>query len=168
MIVAANAVPQVNSARDREMKDVIGNKLDTHIGTSIASFARRLDDHHHSPAKVYPTLGDGVAVAGGAGVWALSAAFIEIMPALATSEPFDIHHISIEDLDDNTNYELVIYAVEVEIGRTRFTKNANLDGGKDAWFQCKVQPAGTQIQAKLASKVGNSNATIALLFHDYD
>ena len=72
-----------------------------------------------------------------------------------------------EALDDQTVYEIVLYAVEVEIGRVRVTKNANQDGTMNIPFQCELQASGAQIQAKVASAAGNSVATISIFYHIY-
>ncbi len=167
MRYADQVVPVADSARNQSFREVVGNKNDTYAGTSLKSESHRIDEHIHKACRVYPTLAAGVAVAGGAGAWALSAAFIEVVPALAIGAPFDIHHVNIEALDDNTTYELWLYAVEVFIGHIRFTKNANLDSIFSQPFQDDIIPADTQIQAKLASAAGNSVATISLFYHEY-
>ena len=166
MIVAENAVPGVNSAANSESRDVIGNKDDDHDGNSILADVHTVLEHIHTASKVYPTLVAGVAVAGAAGAWGLGS-FVEIVPNAGIGSAFDIHYISVEALDDNAVYELVIYAVETEIGRVRFTKNANQDGIANVPFITAIIPGGTQIQAKLASSTGNSVATISIFYHTY-
>ena len=159
-------VPGVDSTANETTRDVVGNKLDTHDGNSVCGVLHSLNDHAHGAGNVYPTLANGVAVAGAAGVWTLGA-FVEIVPINTITAQFDIHYISVEALDDNTFYEIVLYAVEVEIGRVHVTKNANQDGTTNAPFMCGVQPANTQIQAKCASAAGNSVATIGIFYHIY-
>ena len=166
MHAAELMVQPVDSAANIDITDVIGNKLDTHDGNSIFSHAHIVEEHIHKPCQVYPTLANGVAVAGAAGVWTLGA-FVEIVPITRITSQFDIHYISIEALDDNTVYEIVLYAVEVEIGRVRVVKNAQQDGTMNIPFQCPIIPADTQIQAKSASAAGNSVATISLFYHLY-
>ncbi len=166
MHAAELIVQPVDSAANIDIVDVIGNKLDTHDSDSLSGHAHNTNDHFHKACQVYPTLANGVAVAGAGGVWTLGA-FVEIVPITTITEKFDIHWISIEALDDNTVYEIVLYAVEVEIGRVRVTKNANLDGTMNIPFQCALQAANAQIQAKCASAAGNSVATISLYYHTY-
>ena len=167
MHAAELMVQSVDSAANIDITDVIGNKLDTHDGDSIMAHAHTVEEHIHKPCQVYPTLANGVDVATAVGGWALSAAFAEIVPNAGIGTPFDIHYISIEALDDNTVYEIVLYAVEVEIGRVRVVKNAQQDGTMNIPFQCAIIPADTQIQAKSASAAGNSVATISLFYHLY-
>lgn len=162
----SNTVSPEGSARNETMNDVIGNKEDGHSDTSLYGRGKRLDEHIHGAANVYPTGANGVTVASAAGSWTLGG-FVEIVPINTIAEDFDIHYISIEDLDDNTTYELVLYAGEVEIGRNRFVKNAVQDGTVNAPFMTKLQPANTQIQAKLMTASGNSEAVISLFYHTY-
>ena len=159
-------VPAVDSAANTRMSDVIGNKTDTHDGDSIMADTHTVNEHIHTACNVYPTIAGGVAVATNAAAWTLGD-FVEIVPVNTIDTDFDIHHICVEALDDNGVYEIVLYAVEVEIGRVRVTKNANLDATMNIPFQDVIIPANTQIQAKAASSVGSSVATISLFYHIY-
>lgn len=124
-------------------------------------------DHHHSPSKVHPTLGAGVAVTGGA-QYTLGN-FAEVVADAAIGEVFTIHHLSVESLDTNAVYEIVLYAVTSEVGRVRVTKNAAQDGTTNVPFQTDEIPAGSQIQAKVADSAGGggSIATISIMYHEH-
>jgi len=158
--------PPVDSTRNSDFRDVIGNKNDTHDGTSLMAEVHTIEENIHTASLVYPTLAAGEAVATAAGAWTLGN-FVEIVPASTIGSDFDIHHVSVEALDDNTVYELVLYAVEVEIGRVRFTKNANLDAVVNVPMQTAIIAADSQIQAKCASASGSSVATISIFYHVY-
>jgi hypothetical protein len=160
-------VPTADSAENLSMRHVIGNKNDTHDGDSIMAETHTMLEHVHTASQVYPTLAGGVAVATAAGVWGLSAGFTEIVPINTITTDFDIHWICIEALDDNAVYEIVLYAATTEIGRVRVVKNAVMEGTQNIKFQCDIQPANTQIQAKAASSVGNSVATFSIHYHIY-
>jgi hypothetical protein len=127
-------------------------------------------DHIHMPCKVYPTLADGVTVTADATAWTLGA-FVVVVPASTITAGFDIHHISVEALSANDIYELVLYSgadlSETEIGRVRFTKNANQDGTMDVPFQTPINAANSQIKAKLATNAGSSTADISIFYHTY-
>lgn len=129
-----------------------------------------IEEHNHSPSLCYPTLVDGVPVTAGAAgpPWVLGA-FTEIVPALAIGDEFDIHFISIEDLDDVTVYELHLYygAGDTFCGSVRFTKTANLEGTQNVNFMTPLIPADSRIRAKLASDAGGSIATISIMYHTY-
>ncbi len=167
MHAAELMVKPVDSAANIDITDVIGNKNDTFAGTSIMAETHAMLEHVHTASNVYPTLAGGVAVGTAVGVWTLSAAFVEIVPINTITTDFDIHHICIEALDDNAVYEIVLYAVEVEIARVRVVKNAVMEGTQNVPIQCAIIPANTQIQAKSASSVGNSAATISIFYHVY-
>jgi hypothetical protein len=126
-----------------------------------------LEDHIHKACGVFPTLAAGEAVTGGAQY--VLGAYAEIVPTATIGSPFDIHYISIEALDTNAVYEIVLYAITTEVGRVRVTKNAVQDGTMNIPFQCPILPAGTQIQAKLADSDagGGSIATISIFYHTY-
>ncbi len=163
--LAPRSVPPVDSTGNTSIEEVVGNKNDTHDGDSIRAMLHRLDEHAHKPSKVWPTLANGIAVTSGA-AWVLGA-FAEIAAVNDIAVDFDIHHISIEALSANEVYEVVLYAVTSEIGRVRVTKNANLDGTMNIPLQCPVQPANTQIQAKVATESGGDTATLSLFYHEY-
>ena len=126
-----------------------------------------IEEHLHESSNVYPTLAAGVAVTGGA-AWVLGA-FVQIMPASTASDRFDIHFVSIEDLDTNAVYELVLYhgAGDTEYARTRFTKNAVQDGVMNVPIQGPIIAPTERIRAKLADSSGGSVATISLFYHVY-
>ena len=128
-----------------------------------------ITEHIHSASMVYPTLAAGVAVAGGAGAWALSANFVEVIPASAITSPFDIHFINLENASAADTYELVLYAVTTEIGRIRFTVKdiANARILPSFPFLMVIVDKNTQIQAKLASSSGGDTATLSVFYHIY-
>ncbi len=159
------SVPLVDSALNVDMVDVLGNKNDTHDGDSVRAILHTLDEHAHKPSKVWPTLANGVVVTAGV-AWTLGA-FAEIAAANDIGVAFDIHHISVEALSANEVYEIVLYAGTTEISRVRVTKNANLDGTMNIPVQCPIEPANTQIQAKVATEGGSDTATISLFYHEY-
>ncbi len=166
MHAAELMVQPVDSAANIDITDVIGNKLDTHDSDSLSGHAHNTNDHFHKPCLTYPTLANGELVESAAGVWTLGA-LKEIVPINTITSKFDIHYVSIEALTANDVYELWLYAVEVFIGRVRFTKNAQQDGTMNVPFQCDLQAANAQIQAKVASAGGGSDATISLFYHIY-
>lgn len=159
-------VPTADSSDNNTMNDVIGNKNDTHLGDSIRALIHILDEHIHKSSKMYPTLANGEPVVSGA-AWVLGV-FKEIIPINTITDPFDVHYVSIENLTANDTYELVLYdGADAEIGRCRFVKNAVQDGTVNVPIQTPIQPANTQIKAKLATSSGGDTATISLFYHTY-
>ncbi len=162
---APRSVPAIDSTLNTSIEQVVGNKNDTHDGDSLAAKLHIFDEHIHNQSRVYPTLANGVVVTAG-GAWGLGG-FTEIVPVSTIGLDFDIHYISIEALSANETYELVLYAATTEIGRVRVIKNAVQDGTMNVPFQCDILPAGTQIQAKLATAGGGDSATISIFYHYY-
>ena len=149
----------------RASNATVGKRTDGHASDSLYGVTKSLSEHAHSASKVYPTLANGVVVTAGA-AWTLGA-FAEVVPVSTIASDFDIHTISVEALSDVEVYEIVLYAATTEIGRTRVTKAAQLEGTQHVAFQCAVQPANTQIQAKVATEGGSDTCTISLFYHTY-
>ena len=159
-----------DSTANSTINDVIGNKTDTHDGDSLYARAHIVEEHMHKAANTFPTLADGEVVIGAANAWALGN-FKEIAPANAIDEDFDIHFIVVEGASVADVFEIILYAATVEIGRARvaFIDIANSQTLPSVPFQCEIQPANTQIQAKIANKTGASagQITISLHYHIY-
>jgi hypothetical protein len=134
---------------------------------SLITHEHFTEEHIHSDCRVYPTLAGGVALTGGA-AWTLGA-FAQIVPASTITNDFDIHWLCIEGLDTNAVYEIVLYsgAGDVEVGRVRVVKNANLDGTMNIPFQTPIIAANSRIRAKVADSAGGSIATISIFYHIY-
>lgn len=167
---ASLAVPVVDAVANVDIADVIGNKSDTHDGTSITALTHKLNEHIHAAQKVYPTLADGIALTTHANDWVLSA-IAQIVPAGAISSDFDIHEVIIEDVNtQDKTYELVLYAGagDTEIGRTRFAAAANKGGVPNATMQTPLVAANSRIRAALAIEDGGSKtAKVSLRYHIY-
>lgn len=128
-----------------------------------------LDKHAHSESKCYPTLAAGKTVVGAGGGWGLGV-FKEIVPVNTISDDFDIHYITVEGASVAEVYELVLYAVEVEIARVRmaFIDVANSQTLPSIPVQTPIIKKNTQIQAKVASSGGGGDTvTISLHYHTY-
>lgn len=165
-------VPTKDTTDNNQMRDVIGNKDDrvTAAGaadTSIYAVLYGLYLHIHKPQKVEPTLADGVTITGSESAWTLGA-FAEVIAANKITSAFDIHYVNVEAASANDVYEIVLYAVEVEIGRCRFTKTAARDIQEGVPIQVPIIAPNTQIKAKVASASGGSDTvTISLCYHEY-
>lgn len=130
-----------------------------------------MDDHIHSPQKVYPTLANGVQLTGAAGAWTLGA-IAEVVPANTITSPFDIHWLNVESASVADTFEVVIYqgpgASETEISRVRFTKSAAIDLQAGIPIQTAILVPNARISAACASASGGGDTiTISLLYHTY-
>jgi hypothetical protein len=136
---------------------------------TTADKVRIIDEHIHSPQKVYPTGAGGVVVIGAAGAWTLGS-FAEIVPTNTIDENFDIHWLNIEAVSAAGQFELVLYAIEEEIARKRISvmgTPANLIV-PCIRIQTPLIEANSQIQAKLMNAAGGSESmTISIEWHPY-
>lgn len=158
--------------RQEFIQEIIGTPTDFPNGNStVFAFGNAGYQHIHQPAKVYPSLANGVTVTGGVGAWALGN-FVEIIPANTITTAFDIHWINFESVSANDIYELVLYSglegAEVEIARVRTYKSATMTGANNVPIQIPVQYPNSRISAKLASSSGGDNVTISLFYHQYN
>ena len=177
-------LPLVDSAGNDHMSDVIGNKGDTIAGSSLVAIIKQViasmaeadnlieltEEHFHSVAKCYPSLVDGITIAGGGGVWALGNATV-IIPAGIIPLTFDLHHLEVEAATANDIYELALYSdagCTVEIGRIRTSKQSNQTGATSMPIQTPIIAAGSGIWAKLASKTGGDSLTVSVFYHTYE
>lgn len=149
----------------------IGETTDDAQDYTLLGYNNSLYQHVHNPAMCYPSLADGVTVAGGVGSWTLGN-FVEIVPANTITHPFDVHWINFESVSANDVYEFVLYAGsignEVEIGRCRTYKTSTASGSNSVVIQIPAQNANTRISAKLASAGGGDSATVSLFYHNYN
>lgn len=90
-------------------------------------------EHIHSAQKTYPTMANSIVLTTGSGAaWTLGN-FIEVVPANATTSPFDIHWMGIGAVSAVAAvYEVELYAgaigAEVEIGQCRAYRQAQQSG----------------------------------------
>lgn len=145
-----------------------GTYGDSHSASTMNARIKTLTEHIHGESKCYPTLGAGIALATHADPWTLGT-ITEIVPASTITSDYDIHFLSIESLDDNGVYELHLFhgAGDTAAGCVRFTKNANQDATTNIPLVTVLVPANDRLRAQLASSVGNSNATVAVSYHEY-
>lgn len=164
-------VPAQNSANNLTISDVVGNKTDTVAWNSVWALSDKINDHNHSSSKVYPTLANWVTVAWAAGAWALSAAWVEIVPANTIAAVFDIHYINAASVSADDSYELVLASggagSEVEVWRVRFTRSASSTNAQLIPFMTPLIAANSRISAKIASSTWNDSAVISLFYHIY-
>jgi len=167
---ATLAVSEADSADNDDWGDVIGNKNDTHSGTSLSAFIHILNEHVHASQGVYPTLADGISLATEADDWALGT-ITQIVPANAIDSDYDIHEIIVEDVNtQDKTYELVLYsgADDTEVGRTRFTAGAIKGGVPNVAMQTPIIVANSRIRGQLAIQDGGSKtAIVSIRYHTY-
>jgi len=169
-ISPSHAVTAVDSTANGTINDVIGNKTDTHDGDSVMAGIHVLNEHAHKASKVVPSGAPGIQVAAGdAASWTLGS-FVQIVAENGITSAFDIHFINLEVVSATGTYEVVLYAVETEISRFRFTVVGTPNNLKytPIPIQTDIIPANTKIQAKVMSSSGAADTiTISLFYHIY-
>ena len=128
-----------------------------------------ISEHIHGHGLVIPTLAAGVTVTGAAGAWTLGN-FATLIGAGVITMPFDLHWINIETASADDNWELHLFAAAVEISRVRFTTTRSGNKAILPPFPClmSIQPAGTQIQVKIANSAGGGeDVSISAEYHTY-
>ena len=169
-IEPSHGPPVVDNAANATMNDVIGNKSDTHNGTSIKAMSHTIDEHFHNEQLVYPTLADGITLTSHANDWTLGT-ITQIVPATTIGDDFDIHEVVIEDVNTaDKAYELVLYsgAGDTEVGRVRFAAGATRGGVPNVIMQTPIIAADSRIRAALAIQDGGSKtAAISIRYHTY-
>lgn len=163
-------VPSADSADNNYIRDVVGNKGDDHLGTSLISIVHTLIEHVHSEQKVYPELADPITLESASGAWNLGT-IVEIVPVDTITSDFDIHFIAFSSANATDDYEIKLYSglggAEVEIATTKTYKQAVQAGSAPSPITTPIQSANTRISAALASGTGSDTIDITIFYHEY-
>lgn len=144
--------------------DSTGENVAGSLGDRVSDIYSHLTDQ---AALVYPTMAGGQAVTSAAGAWNLTAAFVEIVPTTTITPAFHIRSVAIEAAAVGV-YEVVLYAVEVEIARFRFAVVGAFIGNAVHEVNSAEIASGTQIQVKTASAAGGNAITLSIQYHLHD
>jgi hypothetical protein len=158
------AVPPADSAANVAISDVIGNKLDTHLGNSLYSRVDAIFDSIQREREVYPTLAAGATVISANGDWAYGA-YATIVPAGTIVNDFHILGVSIESCDKNAVFQLELYkgAADDIVTAVRFAVEGGFFGNQVYIVGSEDIDANAQVRARLASSDGAMNqATITV------
>jgi len=167
------AVTAKNSAANVDIQDVIGNKTDDSLGTSIYSALYKLVYHSHSVGKVYPLLANPITLTKAANAWvAFPASKTEIIPANTVTKPFNIYYVLISTLSAVGDYIIALYSgnagAEIIIGYVVASRSANGTIEGIVPTMTPIIPANTRISAALTS--GNATADtvkIKVFYNEY-
>ncbi len=167
ILTGYNVVPTADTADNVHIRDVIGNKSDTHDGDSIMSLLDIINEHWVS--KVYPTAAAGATIEMKSTAWTASNGFTNVVvPASTITSDFDIHYVSIESISANGVYEVDLYNMDamVVIGSFRFVKSATQDTTQNVPVQCPIQPANAKIGARAISSTATQDNVVISLFYN--
>lgn len=167
------AVPSANSTDNATLADVIGNKTDDETrslagsGWSLMGRLYVLENHFHGAAKAIPTGAAGTTLTAGTPAWTLGDAGV-IAATNAIQSPYDVHFVLVENIGQNTTYELVLYAIAVEVGRIRFIKSATADPTVHMPIMTPLIAANSALNAKIMTASGNADTCrISVFYHTY-
>ena len=155
-IDAFHDVPAQDSADNVVMSDVIGNKTDTHNGTSIYGKATKLDEHFHNEVFLYPSLAGSVTLTKAAGAWAACPTPTEIIPVNTITEDFDLHFMNVSGISANGEYSICLYqglaGAETLLGVYGAVRNAVQSQEGTRPIITPFIPANSRISAAISSE----------------
>lgn len=162
-------VPDCDCGDNLRTAEVVGNKTDSHLGTSLVASNCRVDKYLHQYPKVYPTLADGITVTSDGSDWVLGAKTL-IIPLSTVTQDYSIHAVDFENISANAVFEMHLFMStgDTEIGRVRFVQTAVMSALLNTWLNTAIVPANSRIRAALASKPGGRSVTISVRYHEYD
>lgn len=149
------SVPAADSADNLNWGDVIGTKLDTHLGDSLYARVLELYDNFQGERLCYPTLANGVSVVSANADWTYGA-YATIIPASTIGTPFHITIVSIEACDRDAVFQLELYqgAGDTIISAVRFAVNGGFFGNQVYAVGSGEVSADARVRARLASSNG--------------
>jgi hypothetical protein len=165
-------LPAQDSAANVTPADVIGNKLDASYsgGDSVYALIHTAEEHSHSQQYVYPTVANPVVLTAinGVGSWS-AGAWVQVVPAVGgITSPFDIHHLDISSISANEDFQIDIANGTTVIASITFTRGGVQSQSVSRPVQMTVQPANSQIQARLYSGADNGETCgIKIWYHTY-
>jgi hypothetical protein len=129
-----------------------------------------LEEHAHSPQKVYPPSANAIVLTAAASAWTHGTK-VEIIPAGAITKDIDLHWALISALSANGEYEVKFYkgaaASEVEICTTATTRNS-VQSQEGSLPVMTSLLKGERISASLATNTGNADTCkVKLFYHEY-
>jgi hypothetical protein len=129
------------------------------VAGSLAYRVLRMYDDLYMPVSVYPTMAVGATVASAAGNWGLGN-LSTVIPASTVLSPYLIQLLTVETLDKDGVFELVLYQgnADTEVARVRFSYFGGFFGGAIFRMPSSLVPASARIRAALAYSLGGGGA----------
>lgn len=108
-LLGYHEVPSADSVANTLIRDVLGNKNDTHSGASLMGLQRLAEEHMHHIPLVYPLLANPITLTKAAGAWAALPTPTEIIPASTITNDFDIHAMNVSSISAAGEYIIALY-----------------------------------------------------------
>jgi len=172
-IDALHAVPGIDSATNLLMRDVIGNKSDSHSGSSLFGKIKQILDHVHSTIFTFPNLADSTVLTKPAGGWAGGyGVIVEIIPANSVNAEFDLHYMSVSNISANGQFQIQLYSgaggAEVAEGNGfAISRTAVQSQEGTRPIMTRLFPANTRISAAIVGNGGAMTVSMKLEGHKY-
>jgi hypothetical protein len=117
--------------------------------------------HVHGKPFVYPNHADDIILTSGTGIWGLTGAIIEIIPAnTLTVSDFDLHWVNIADISAVSTIQIDFYkgaeGSEILIGGTRANRTTSQNKNAPNRIQIPQQVLGERISARLSDSTSGS------------
>jgi hypothetical protein len=157
-------VSAASSTANVTINDVIGNKLDTHLGNSLYAHVGLIRSHWAAERRVYPTRAAGATVVSASADWTYGA-YATVVPANTITSDFHINAVSIESCNKNATFQLALYkgAADDIVTAVRFNVTGGFFGNQVYFIGSELITANSQVRARLASSDGATNvATIQI------
>jgi hypothetical protein len=155
-------VPAVDSAANAQMRDVLGQKGDTHDGDSAMARLHTFEEHIHSPTMVLPDRGGSIPATAAGGAWTYG---VESATLGTPGDDFDIHWVEIV-ANNNDQYQARISVDGTPVTEFTFERVAASTRSFTKPVQTAVLGAGS-ITVALASAAGGSTANFKVEYHTY-
>lgn len=144
---------------------------DSGSGSQADYLSHIMEEHIHSVQRVYPSLANAIQLVGGSTAWALGA-FVQVVPANAITDAFDVHYINTSNASAADNYQIELYAgssgAEVLIAQTRIVRPLGVTQSIPMPIVTPVQLPNARISARLASASGGGDTLdISIFYHTY-
>lgn len=141
--------------------------------TTLMGFSNATYKHIHNPGYVTPADGTTKRVTSDATVSTFGA-YVDAIAANAINRPFDIHWVSVTDIEDNGVYILELHRLDgagasvALLCQVPISRNNNFVRGGEVFTQIPVQPANARIGARvLRGTAGAKYIDFVVHYHDY-
>jgi hypothetical protein len=125
-------------------------------------------DDKYQPILVYPTLAAGATLVSTVANWTLAVP-VDIIPAATIHTNFLLSIVSVETLDKNGTFELVIYqgAADLEVSRVRFSVLGGFFGNSVFVLPGALITAEARVRGSIAYSAGAGGAATATVSLGY-
>lgn len=152
----------------------IGEDTDEFNGTTtLKGFNNTLYKHIHNPSYLYPSNGTNISVTTSA-TTSQFGAMVEVIPANAITEAFDIHWANIADMTAVGTYNVELWEIDGSLAPVKYlgvfsaTRNDNFSKVGESTVQIPPVAPNTRIGARaLKGTSGTGTISFNIHYHDY-